>query len=95
MGQERQPVEYRGLSARTTLSTGGQQISTIVLRFYNPNGTPIDVRDTRCEFRNGETIVKQFSIGRIAVQPGESKYEAPQRVEVPFNRAVCRPGKLR
>jgi hypothetical protein len=95
VAQGRQPVEYRGLSARTALNTGNaQQTSVIVLRFHNPNANPVEVRDTRCEFRSGDKLVKQFSIARISVQPGESAFETPQRVEVPFNRAVCKPGKL-
>lgn len=100
LAQSRQPVEYRGLVASQTLKTGSgstihsRSASTIYLRFNNPNPAPADVLNVRCEFRSEQTVVKQFTIARITLQPGETKFQAPEMVDGSFNFASCKPGKL-
>lgn len=93
--QTRQPVEYRGLTARASLNmaTPDKRVSAILLTLYNPNPGPAEVKTVRCEFRNGGALVKQFSIARITVQPGESRFEAPETVDGSFDQALCKPGK--
>ena len=93
--QTRRPVEYRGLAARTSFNTAtpDKRVSVIALTFYNPNPGPADVKNVRCEFRNGGTLVKQFSVARITAQPGESQFEVPDRVDGSFDKALCTPGR--
>ncbi|MBZ6077496.1 hypothetical protein [Microvirga puerhi] len=91
------PVENKGLSVERAIhrSSGSEKVlsTKIFLQLMNPNDTSVDVRNVRCEFHDGDKLVKQFSIARLTVKPGENKYEAPQTVDGSFNRALCKLGK--
>jgi hypothetical protein len=92
--QARTPLTYEGIEVQQVLNTGtGQRVSTVFLKLANPNAEAVEVRNIRCEFYDGTKLAKQFSISRLMVQPGSDKYEAPEKVEGPFNRPVCKLGK--
>jgi hypothetical protein len=92
--QAGKPVTYEGIEVKQTLNTGtGQRVSTVFLKLANSNAEAVEVRNIRCEFYDGAKLAKQFSIPRLMVQPGSDKYEAPEKVEGPFNRPVCKLGK--
>jgi hypothetical protein len=92
--QARTPLTYEGIEVQQVLNTGtGQRVSTVFLKLANPNAEAVEVRNIHCEFYDGTKLAKQFSISRLMVQPGSDKYEAPEKVEGPFNRPVCKLGK--
>lgn len=97
--QAKLPIENKGLSVSQAIRTGAAGVSetqgqaTVFLKLANPNSEPVEIRNTICQFHQDGHLVKQLSIKRITVQPGEREYEAPEKVEGMFNKAGCQLGK--
>ncbi|NIX75741.1 hypothetical protein [Microvirga terricola] len=87
------PVEYRGMNIKTVVQSSNARTSTVFLLFFNPNEKPAEVRNISCEFHQGERLVKKFTIARLTARPGEGEYEAPEKLDAPFNRPICKVGK--